>query len=74
MDDEMEYSPKRVLLSEIGADVNEFAYQIRYNADLIYNDWIGDLLCIGDGERLFYEGRLDRARLQGTVGNFVIFI
>lgn len=74
MDGQMDYSKKRVLLSEIGADMNVFVYQIRYNADLIYNDRIGDLLCIEDGEKFFYEGKLDRAKLQGEIGDFVDFI
>ncbi|WP_083588825.1 CRISPR-associated helicase/endonuclease Cas3 [Clostridium sp. Marseille-P3244] len=70
----MDYSEKRVKLSEITSKMNYFIYQIKRNPDLIYHDKVGEIFYIEDGEKYFTEGKLDRKKLQGEVGEFVDFI
>lgn len=70
----MSYAQKRVRLSEVRSQMNYFVYQIKQNPDLNYNDKIGELICIDNGEKYFIDGKLDRKKLQGEVGDFVDFI
>ena len=70
----MPYAQKRVRLSEVRSQMNYFVYQIKQNPDLNYNDKIGELICIDNGEKYFIDGKLDRKKLQGEVGDFVDFI
>lgn len=61
----MDYAKKRVKLSEIMSKMNYFIYQVRKDADICYNDRVGDLLFIEEGEKYFTEGKIDREKLQG---------
>ena len=70
----MNYAEKRVKLSEVASRMNGFIYQIRKNHDLIYNDRIGEIFYIDCGEKYFDNGKLNRQKLQGEVGEFVDFI
>lgn len=70
----MDYAEKRVKLSEITSKMNCFLYQIKRNTDLIYNDKVGEIFYIEDGEKYFEDGKLNRKKLQGEVGEFVDFI
>ena len=71
---QMNYAEKRVKLSEVASRMNGFIYQIRKNHDLIYNDRIGEIFYIDCGEKYFDNGKLNRQKLQGEVGEFVDFI
>ncbi len=71
---QMNYAEKRVKLSEAASRMNGFIYQIRKNHDLIYNDRIGEIFYIDCGEKYFDNGKLNRQKLQGEVGEFVDFI
>lgn len=73
-DTKMSYAKKKVKLSEVTSKMNYFIYQIKKNPDLIYNDQIGDIYYIEDGEKYFEDGKLNRRRIQGEVGAFVDFI
>lgn len=70
----MGYAEKKVKLSKITSKMNNFIYQIRKNPDLIYNDKVGEILYIEEGEKYFENGKLDRKKLQDNVGDFVDFI
>ena len=70
----MPYAEKRVKLSEITSKMNYFIYQIKRNPDLCYHDKIGEIFYIEEGEKYFVEGKIDRKKLQGEVGEFVDFI
>lgn len=70
----MDYSEKRVKLSEVKSKMNYFLYQIKRNPDLIYDDKIGELFYVEDGEKYFENGKLNRAKVQGEIGAFVDFI
>ena len=54
--------------------MNCFIYQIKRNQDLLYNDKVGEIFYIEDGEKYFKNGKLDRKKIQGEVGRFVEFI
>lgn len=73
-DYEMDYAKKRVLLSEIRSKMNNFIYRIKKNGQLNYNDNIGDIFYIEDGENYFTNGKLDRAKIQGEQEDFIDFI
>ncbi|MDD3137875.1 MAG: CRISPR-associated helicase Cas3' [Lachnospiraceae bacterium] len=70
----MDYPEKRVKLSHITSQMNYFIYQIKRNDDLIYNDKIGEIFFIENGEQYFENGKLNRKRVQGELGDFVDFI
>lgn len=71
---EMSYAEKKIKLSEIMAKMNCFIYQIKQNAEITYNDQIGELFYIEDGEKYFENGRLNQKMIQGQLGDYVDFI
>lgn len=73
-DFQMDYARKKVRLSRVTSRMNYFIYQIKRNYDLIYDDKVGEIFYIEDGEKYFENGKLDRKRIQGEVGDFVDFI
>lgn len=73
-DNEISYAKKQVYLSEIKVRMNYFIYEIHPNPQLIYNDQIGELFYIEDGDKYFENGRLNRKKIQGQLGEFVDFI
>ena len=73
-DGQMDYAEKRVKLSEVTSKMNGFIYQIKKNYDLIYNDRVGEIFYIEDGDKYFEYGKLNRKKLQGEIGEFVDFI
>lgn len=73
-DNGMSYAQKRIKLSDITSKMNYFIYQIKKNSDLLYNDQIGEIYYIEDGEKYFENGKLNRRKIQGEVGEFVDFI
>lgn len=70
----MDYAQKKVKLSEITSKMSHFIYQIRKNYALVYNDRIGEIFFIEDGEKYFDDGKLNRKKIQGEIGDFVDFI
>lgn len=70
----MEYAEKKIKLSGVMARMNCFIYQINQNMEVSYNDQIGELFYIADGEKYFEDGRLNRKMLQGQLGEYVDFI
>lgn len=70
----MDYAQKRVRLSEVTSKMNCFIYQIKRNPDLNYNDKVGEIFYIEGGEKYFKNGKLDRKKIQGEIGEFVDFI
>ncbi len=71
----MDYAEKRTKLSELMSQMNEFIYKTNQNASVEkYNDKIGELFYIEDGDVYFEDGKLNRERLQGKDRAFVDFI
>lgn len=62
--DDMDYAKKQVKLSEIRSKMNYFIYSVKKNSNLCYNDVIGELRFIQDGERYFINGKLSRDLLN----------
>lgn len=73
-DFQMEYSKKRIILSRITSQMNYFIYQIKKNYNLTYNDKVGEIFYIEDGEKYFENGKLNREKVQSEIGEFVDFI
>lgn len=70
----MGYAERKIKLSAVMAKMNCFIYQIYQNIEVSYNDQIGELFYIADGEKYFENGRLNRKMLQGQLGEYVDFI
>lgn len=70
----MNYAKKKVKLSEVISKMNCFIYQIKRNSDLNYNDKVGEIFYIEEGEKYFKNGKLDRKKIQSEIGEFVDFI
>ena len=68
---EMEYSKKQVKLSEVKSKMNNFIYQIKKSSKLPFNDRIGEILHLENGEKYFTEGRLNREMLENDGGLFL---
>jgi len=63
LDYEMAYAHKRYKLSIITAKMSYFTYQIKKDSDFHYNDRIGDMFYIEEGEKYFTNNKLDREKL-----------
>lgn len=70
----MDYSEKRVRLSKIKSEMNYFIYQLKKKPDFVYEERIGELYYISDGERYFEDGKMNREKLEGNLAGFVDFI
>lgn len=71
----MDYAEKKTKLSKLMSQMNEFIYKTNQNASIEkYNDKIGELFYIEDGEVYFEDGKLNRERLQGKDQAFIDFI
>ena len=64
------YSEKQVKLSILKSYFNYFIYQIQ-KTDLIYNDKIGEIYFIEEGEEYFIDNKLDKEKLISGVGDFI---
>ncbi|MGG7186683.1 CRISPR-associated helicase Cas3', partial [Clostridium butyricum] len=70
-DSKMNYSEKQVKLSNIRSKMSYFIYEIKKNFDLPYNDKIGELYYIENGEKYFENGKLDKEKFSNEVGMFI---
>lgn len=59
-----DYARFRIELSEIKSKLNYFIYKIRKNSNITYNDRIGELYYIENGEEYFENGKLDKNKLM----------
>lgn len=69
----MEYAEKQVKLSAARSKINYFIYQIKKNSNLVYNDFLGELVKIDHGEKFFENGKLNRKKLEEAGGMFIDF-
>lgn len=67
----MEYAEKQIKLSEIRSKMNYFIYKVRKNNNLCYNDRIGDLICIDDGDKFFDGNKLDKEKFTQDAEIFI---
>lgn len=66
----LDYAEKKVKLSEVTANLNYFIYQVEKD-DFTYEDRIGDIYYIEDGEKYFEEGKFDRKKFDNGIGDFI---
>lgn len=63
-DQEISYGEKQVKLSEVRSELSYFIYKIKRNSQVPYNDILGELRCIFDGEQYFENGKLNRRKFE----------
>lgn len=73
-DNSMSYAKKRVLLSNIASKLNFFTYRIR-NQNFSYQDSLGDIFYIDNGEDYFFEfadgkTKFDRSKFEGKKAEY----
>lgn len=69
------YAEKKVRLSAIMEGMNCFIYQIHQSEiEISYDEQIGELFYVRDGEKYFSDGRLNRSMIQGQLGDGIDFI
>ena len=62
-DKNMEYAERKVKLSIIMEKMNYFLYKVR-SLNVSYNDLIGEIFYLEDGEKYFEDGKFKRALLE----------
>ncbi len=67
----MDYSKRKVKLSQIRSKMNNFIYEIKWNYDFPYNDRLGELYFIEDGNNYFKDGKLDKEKFISGIGDFI---
>lgn len=70
-DTRLEFAKKQVLLSRVMREMNYFIYEIKKNQCLSYNEQIGNIFCIFDGEQYFTNGKLNREKFENQIGIFL---
>ena len=69
-DKSMDYSEREFKLSEVRSLANYFIYQVK-KSDIIYNDRMGELYYIEDGENYFKDEKIDKEKLTTGIGDFI---
>lgn len=69
-DNKMKYAKKRIMLSNATSKMSYFIYKLNNN-DFVYNDQVGDLYYIDDGEKYFKDGKFNRDMLTGEEADII---
>lgn len=69
-DNEMNYAERKVKLSEVRSKMNYFIYQVK-NIDCSYTEQVGELFYMEDGEEYIENGKLNRAKVEGQLTEFI---
>ena len=64
MNGTMDYSEKQVKMSEVRSLMNYFIYEIKRNENLVYDDKIGELYFIRNGDNYFNNNKLNKEKLE----------
>ena len=67
----MDYSERRIKLSQVRGKMKNFIYEIKWNYDFPYNDRLGDLYFVENGDDYFKEGKLDKEKFISGIGDFI---
>ncbi len=70
-DKKINYSERKVKLSQVRSKMNNFIYEIKWDYDFPYNDRLGDLYFIENGNNYFKEGKLDKDKFINGIGDFI---
>lgn len=66
----LDYAEKKVKLSMVTSKLSYFIYKVSKN-DFSYEDRIGDMYYIEDGDKYFVEGKFDRENFNKGIGDFI---
>lgn len=66
-----DYAKFRVKLSQINSKLNLFIYKIKKNSNLTFNDRIGEIYYLENGDDFFENNRLNKAKLEEAGGLFI---
>ncbi|MCS4473097.1 hypothetical protein JQ031_07065 [Clostridium botulinum] len=69
-DGELKYAEKQVKLSKAASNLNYFIYKVK-SRDFPYNDRLGEIYCIYEGENYFTNGKFDRKNFTTGACNFI---
>ena len=69
-DKKLEYAEREVKLSEIRAKMNYFIYEVK-ELNISYDDVIGELYYIEDGEKYFKNNKIDKEKIITGIGDFI---
>ncbi len=69
-DNNLSYSEKEVKLSNVKSKINYFIYQAK-KSDITYNDRIGEIYFIEEGENYFKDNKVDKEKLITGIGDFI---
>ena len=69
-DNKISYAKKEIELSRLRTLLNYFIYQVK-KCDLVYNDRIGDIYFIEDGEKYFKDNKVNKELLVTGIGDFI---
>ena len=69
-DKKLEYAEREVKLSEIRAKMNYFIYEVK-ELNISYDDVIGELYYIEDGEKYFKNKKIDKEKIITGIGDFI---
>jgi len=67
----MGYAQWRIELSQVKSQMNYFIYNITKNTIIPYNDQIGEIYYIENGEQYFENGKLNRDKLVSQTGAII---
>lgn len=67
----MSFAKKKVLLLGITSQMNNFIYEVKKNDSFVYDDKIGELYYIEEGEQYFKDGKLDKEKFENQIGVFI---
>lgn len=71
MNTDMEYAEKRIKLSKVRVNMNNFIYKIKCKKTFTYNDRTGELYFIENGNFYFDDGKLNKEKFIKEVGEFI---
>lgn len=66
-----DYAKFRVKLSQINSKLNLFIYKIKKNSNLTFNDRIGEIYYLENGDDFFEDNRLNKTKLEEAGGLFI---
>lgn len=69
-DKKLQYAEREVKLSEIRANMSYFIYEVK-EINVSYDDAIGELYYIEDGEKYFKNNKIDKEKIITGIGDFI---
>lgn len=67
---DLDYAEKKVKLSKITSNLNYYIYKVK-SRDFSYNERLGEIYCIDEGEKYFTNGKFDRENFNTGASDFI---